>query len=67
MKLKIDQNADALYLRLDEGSIVESEEAEPGIVLDFDKEIRVIGVEVLNISKRVPLEKLKTFQFESNL
>ena len=67
MKLKIDEEADALYLRLDESAIVESEEVQPGVVLDFNAEKVVVGVEVLNISKRVSREKLRTFQFESNL
>ena len=34
MKLKIDKEADALYLRLDDSDIVESEEISPGIVVD---------------------------------
>jgi uncharacterized protein YuzE len=37
MKLKIDRESDALYLRLDEAAIVESEEVQPGVILDFDK------------------------------
>ena len=36
MKLKIDREADALYLRLDESGIVESEEVRPGVILDFN-------------------------------
>ncbi len=36
MKLHGDQEADALYLRLDESKIVESEEVSPGVVLDFN-------------------------------
>ena len=67
MKLKIDQEADALYLRLDESAIVESEEVRPGVVLDFDEQDRVIGIEILNLSKRVGKDKLRTFQFESYL
>ncbi|MBF8266691.1 MAG: hypothetical protein HW388_199 [Dehalococcoidia bacterium] len=67
MKLRIDEEADALYLRLDESAIVESEEVHPGVILDFDAENRVVGVEVLSISKRVARDKLRTFQFESNL
>ena len=35
MKLKVDEQADALYLRLDDSEIVESEEVSPGVVLDF--------------------------------
>ncbi|HDH52970.1 MAG TPA: DUF2283 domain-containing protein, partial [Nitrospirae bacterium] len=38
MKLKVDKENDALYFRLDEASIVESEEAQPGVILDFNAE-----------------------------
>ena len=66
MKLKLDEETDTLYLRLDESAIVESEEVQPGIILDFNSENRVVGVEMLNISKRVDREKLLDFRFESN-
>jgi uncharacterized protein YuzE len=46
---------------------VESEEVQPGVVLDFNAEKVVVGIEVLNISKRVARDNLRTFQFESNL
>ena len=49
----MDEETDTLYLRLDESAIVESEEVQPGVVLDFNAENRVVGVEMLNISKRV--------------
>ena len=67
MKLKLDEETDALYLRLDDSAIVESEEVQPGVMLDFNKENKVVGIEILNLSKRVSREKLRTFQFESNL
>ncbi|MFM7405431.1 MAG: DUF2283 domain-containing protein [Cuspidothrix sp.] len=38
---------DALYLRLDESKIIESEEVYPGIVLDFNEQNQVLGIEVL--------------------
>lgn len=65
MKLKVDKESDALYFRLDETAVVESEEVQPGVILDFDKENRVIGIEILGISSRVPIEKLRTLQFET--
>ena len=37
MKLKVDHEADALYLRLDDSRIVESEEVSPGVVLDYNE------------------------------
>jgi len=65
MKLKVDIENDALYFRLDESAIVESEEVQPGVILDFDSQGKVVGVEILGITKRVPLEKLKTLQFDT--
>lgn len=52
MKLRIDKADDALYLRLDDSRIVESEEVAPGVVLDFNENDEVVGVEMLNLSRR---------------
>jgi uncharacterized protein YuzE len=64
LKLKIDRENDALYLRLDDNAIIESEEVQPGIVLDYDENGNVIGIEVLNLSSRTNAEQLKTFLYE---
>jgi uncharacterized protein YuzE len=65
MRLKLDKESDALYFRLDETAIVESEEVQPGVILDFDEQGQVIGVELLAVSKRVRPETLRTLQFET--
>lgn len=65
MKLKIDQETDALYFRLDESQIIESEEVQPGVILDFNSEGKVVGVEILQLSTRVKLADLKVLQFEN--
>jgi uncharacterized protein YuzE len=65
MRLKIDKENDALYLRIDEAAVVESEEVQPGVILDFDKEGRVVGIEILALSTRTTPEKLRLFQFET--
>lgn len=65
MRLKVDEKNDALYFRLDESEIVDSEEVKPGIILDYDANNNVVGVEILGLSKRVPLAKLKSLQFET--
>ena len=65
MKLKVDKESNALYFRLDENAIVESEEVRPGVILDFDKNGRVIGVEFLDISERASQEELTTLQFQT--
>ena len=53
MRATYDADADALYLRLAEAGIVESEEVRPGIVLDFDAQGRVVGIEILDASEHV--------------
>ena len=66
MKLKIDRENDALYFRLDESTkIIESEEVEPGIILDFDEQGRVVGFEMLDFSTRISPEKMRVLQFET--
>ncbi len=65
MKLKVDKKNDVLYLRLDENAIVESEEVRPGVILDFDGNGRVVGVEFLNITERVNQEELNTLEFQT--
>jgi uncharacterized protein YuzE len=65
MKLKLDEKADALYLRLDDSKIVESEEVSPGVVLDFNERAEVVGVEILRLSQRVPKLNLREFQYQT--
>jgi uncharacterized protein YuzE len=52
MKIKLDKDGDALYFRLQSGAIIESEEVRPGVILDFDGNDRVVGVEFLRVSAR---------------
>jgi uncharacterized protein YuzE len=54
MKLHFDKKADALYLRLDDSKIIESEEISPGIVFDFNEHHQVVAIEILNVKNRVP-------------
>ena len=53
MKLTYDAEADAVYLRLGEAQIVDSETVAPGVVLDYDANTNIVGVEMLGVSKRV--------------
>jgi len=65
MKVSIDKEDDALYFELDDAEIVESEEVHPGIIMDFDANGKVVGIEILDISTRVTPEKLRLMQFET--
>lgn len=65
MRIRIDREDDALYLRLDESKIVESEEVQPGVILDFNAAGMVVGVEFLALSTRVGVDQLKLAQIET--
>jgi uncharacterized protein YuzE len=65
MRIKIDKDSDTLYFRLDENRVVESEEVRPGVVLDFDENDRVVGVEFLGVSTRATKDELSTMQFQT--
>ena len=62
VKLHINQEADDLYLRLDDSPIIESEEVAPGIVLDYNESNHLAGVEMLHLSKRSPNLNLTTLE-----
>jgi uncharacterized protein YuzE len=64
MKVRIDKDDDALYFELDDVEIAESEEIQPGVIMDLDKDGRLVGIEILGLSTRVTPEKLRLMQFE---
>jgi uncharacterized protein YuzE len=61
----VDHGADAVYLNLTDRPIKESEEIVDGIVVDYDAEGRIVGVEILDASKRTnDPQALTQFSFE---
>lgn len=65
MRLHVDREADALYLRLDDSKIIESEEVSPGVVLDYNADHQVVGIEFLQLSKRAPHLDARKLVFET--
>ncbi len=65
MKLHVDKEADALYLRLDDSEIIESEEVAPGVILDYNQHNEVVGIEMLYLSKRTSTLKTTALEFEA--
>jgi uncharacterized protein YuzE len=64
MKVHFDKKSDALYFRLDDSVITESEEVKPGVILDYNKKNQVVGVEILKVKKRVSKASLNEMKFE---
>lgn len=54
-----DPTADALYIRLREGKVADSVELSNNIIVDYDEEGKIIGIEILNFSKtRINLNEI---------
>ena len=65
MRVRVDHKADAVYLNLTDYEIVESEEVADGIVVDYDAQGRIVGLEILDASRRTgDPTVLKQFSFE---
>ncbi|KAA5805186.1 DUF2283 domain-containing protein [Alkalicaulis satelles] len=54
MDWRYDKEADAAYLRLTDAKVVESDEVAADIVIDLDADNRIVGIEVLHASQRLP-------------
>jgi uncharacterized protein YuzE len=65
VKLKVNRQANALYLTLSETPSSRSEEVSPGIIVDYDDQDRVVGIEMLYLSKRAPEADIQRLLFES--
>ena len=64
MRLKVDLESDALYFRISEDKILESEELAPGIIVDFAENDKVVGVEILGLKERFSLSELGEIKVE---
>ncbi|MDY6987752.1 MAG: DUF2283 domain-containing protein [Thermodesulfobacteriota bacterium] len=59
MNFQYYSETDMLYIELARGVSTESEEVAPGIVLDFDENERVVGIEIEDASSFIDLSRLE--------
>lgn len=64
MRIKVDIESDALYFRLSEDRIEESEEIVKGIIVDYSNTGKVVGVEILNLKDKFSMDELSKLQVE---
>lgn len=60
MKLNYYKETDSLYIDLSNRPSAESQEVAPGVVLDFDDDGTLVGIDIDNASKILDLTKLET-------
>lgn len=67
MKIEFSREADAIYISLHEEDVARSVEIEDGVVADFNADGRLIGLEVLDVSRRYDTPDIASIRIENFL
>ena len=66
MKISYYPETDSLYIDLSSGTSADSKEVAPGVVLDFDDQGQIVGIDIDNASKVVDLSRLEAEELPVN-
>lgn len=64
MKVKYDAEVDVMRIIFSESEISESDEEKPGIILDYDNKGNIVGIEILNASKKIANPKSVEYEID---
>jgi uncharacterized protein YuzE len=53
IRIRYDKKVDVVYIQFSENQVSESGEGKPGIILDYDNDGNIVGIEVLEASKKM--------------
>ena len=67
MKISYDKEVDAAYIAILEEKPNRAIRIAEGVHVDLTPENHVVGIEILDASKKIPLKSLFTLEFESEL
>lgn len=59
MKISYDQATDSLYIHLSDRTSVESDEVQDGVVLDYDANGALVGIDLQHASQRMDINSLQ--------
>ena len=65
MRIQYDREADALYIQMQEKYVAKTKEIEEGVLIDFDEGNKLIGIEILDVTKRFALSDIVNLQVEN--
>lgn len=67
MKLHYDKSQDALALHFSDKGCIASDEIRPGIIFDYDKAGKVVGIEILDASKILSKKEFKLVKSKKSI
>ena len=65
MKIEYDKEADALYIQLRESYVDDNIDIEEGVTVDLDEKRHIVGIEILDASKRLSLKDIINISIEN--
>ena len=65
MRIEYDKEADALYIQLKEAPVDDNIDIEEGVTVDLDEKKHIVGIEILDASKRLSLKDLVNITIEN--
>ncbi len=67
MEISYDKEADAMYIEFQKGKFVNNKKIDDFTIVDLDKKGNILGIELLDISKRIPLKSLSEISVKNLL
>ena len=58
MEISLDLKADALYIKFQEGRFAKNKRIDDDTIIDLDSKGRLLGIEILNVTKKIPAKEL---------
>lgn len=58
IEINLDLKADALYIKFQEGKFAKNKKIDEETIIDLDEKGNILGIEMLNVTKRFPLKNL---------
>lgn len=65
MKIEYDREADALYIQLREAYVDDNIDIEEGVTVDLDEKRHIVGIEILDVSKKLSLKDIVNITIEN--
>ncbi len=65
MKIEYDKEADALYIQLREANVDDNIDIEDGVTIDLDGKKHIVGIEILDASKKLSLKDIVNITIEN--
>ena len=67
MEISYDKEADAMYIEFRKGEFAKNKKVDDFTIIDLDKEGKILGIELLEVSTRLPIDSLSEIHVKNLL